>query len=82
MLCKATEGLSDWFSTFLVVSITFNIIGLVALVYFLYQVMGLSFVRVDLFLRGGLMLAMVRMRRRRLTLLEICQRRLPVLRTS
>ena len=82
MLCKATEGLSDWFSTFIVVSITFNIIGLVTLVYFLYQVMGLSFVRVDLFLRGGLMLAMVRMRRRRLTLLEICQRRLPVLRTS
>ena len=82
MLCKATEGLSDWFSTFLVVSITFNIIGLVALVYFLYQVMGLSFVRVDLFLRGGLMLAMVTRRRRRLTLLEICQRRLPVLLTS
>ena len=81
-LCKATEGLSDWLSPFLVVSITFNIIGLVALVYFLYQVMGLSFVRVDLFLRGGLVLAMVRMRRRRLTLLEICQRRLPVLLTS
>ena len=82
MLCKATEGLSDWFSTFLVVSITFNVIGLVALVYFLYQVMGQSFVRVDLFLRGGLMLAMVRMRRRRLTLLKICQIRVPVLRTS
>ena len=83
MLCKATEGLSDWFSTFLVVSITFNVIGLMALVFFLYQVRtGQSFVRVDLFLRGGLMLAMVRMRRRRLTLLEICQRRVPVLRTS
>ena len=82
MLCKATEGLSDWFSTFIVVSITFNIIGLMTLVYFLYQVMGLSFVRVNLLLRGGLVLAMVRMRRRRLTLLEICQRRLPVLRTS
>ena len=49
MLCKATEELSDWLSPFLVVSITFNIIGLVALVYFLYQVMGQSFVRVDLF---------------------------------
>ena len=84
MLCKATEGLSDWFSTFLVVSITFNIIGLVALVYFLYQVMGLSFVRVNLFLRGGLVLAMRRRRlwRTRLILLKICQRRLPVLLTS
>ena len=93
MLCKATEGLSNWFSPFLVVSITFNVIGLVALVYFLYQVMGLSFVmlrnrshivavRVNLFLRGRLMLAMVRRRRRRLTLLKICQRRLLVLRTS
>ena len=82
MLCKATEGLSDWFSPFLVVSITFNVIGLMALVYFLYQVMGLSFVRVNLFLRGELMLAMVRMRRRRLFLLKICQRRLLVLRTS
>ena len=49
MLCKATEELSDWLSPFLVVSITFNIIGLMALVYFLYQVMGQSFVRVDLF---------------------------------
>ena len=82
MLCKATEELSDWLSPFLVVSITFNIIGLMALVYFLYQVMGQSFVRVDLFLRGGLVLAMVRRRRRRLTLLKICQRRVPVLRTS
>ena len=83
MLCKASWRLSDWFSPFLVVSITFNIIGLMALVYFLYQVRtGQSFVRVNLFLRGGLMLAMVRMRRRRLTLLEICPRRLPVLRTS
>ena len=43
MLCKATEELSDWLSPFLVVSITFNIIGLMALVYFLYQVMGQSF---------------------------------------
>ena len=49
MMCKATEELSDWLSPFLVVSITFNIIGLMALVYFLYQVMGQSFVRVDLF---------------------------------
>lgn len=48
-LCKATEELSDWLSPLLVVSITFNIIGLVALVYFLYQVMGESFVKVDLF---------------------------------
>ena len=40
MLCKATEELSDWLSPFLVVSITFNIIGLMALVYFLYQVMA------------------------------------------
>ena len=83
-LCKATEELSDWFSPFLVVSITFNVIGLMALVYFLYQVMGLSFVRVDFFLRGGLMLAMRRRRlwRRRLILLKICPRRLSVLRTS
>ena len=49
MMCKATEELSDWLSPFLVVSITFNIIGLMALVYFLYQVMGQSFARVDLF---------------------------------
>ena len=83
MLCKATEELSDWLSPFLVVSITFNIIGLMALVFFLYQVRtGQSFVRVDLFLRGGLVLAMVRMRRRRLILLKICQRRVQVLRTS
>ena len=83
-LCKATEELSDWLSPFLVVSIAFNIIGLMALVYFLYQVMGQSFVRVDFFLRGGLVLAMRRRRlwRRRLTLLTICPRRLPVLRTS
>ena len=49
MLCKATDELSDWLSPFLVVSLTFNIIGLMALVYFLYQVMGQSFVRVVLF---------------------------------
>ena len=83
-LCKATEELSDWLSPFLVVSIAFNIIGLMALVYFLYQVMGQSFVRVDFFLRGGLVLAMRRRRlwRRILILLTICPRRLPVLRTS
>ena len=34
------------------------------------------------FLSGGLVLAMVKMRRRRLTHLTICQRKLPVLRTS
>merc|ERR1711928_6687 len=37
MLCKATEELSDWLSPFLVVSLTFNVIGLMALVFFLYQ---------------------------------------------
>ena len=79
MLCKATEGLSDWLSPFLVVSITFNVIGVMALVFFLYQVRGQSFVRVDLFLRGELVLAM---RRRSLILLTICPRRLPVLLTS
>ena len=66
---------------FFLVSLTFIMISLMALVYLLYQVMGESFVKADLFLREGLVLVMAKMRRRG-TLLRICPRRLQVLRTS
>ena len=66
---------------FFLVSLTFIMISLMALVYLLYQVMGESFVKADLFLREGLVLVMAKMRRRG-TLPRICPRRLQVLRTS
>ena len=80
-LCKTTEESNIWLSPFFLVSLTFIMIGLMALVYLLYQVMGESFVKADLFLREGLVLVMAKMRRRG-TLLRICPRRLQVLRTS
>ena len=66
---------NNWLSPFFLVSLTFNMIGLMDLVYLLYQVMGESFVKADIFLRGGLVLVMAKMRRRG-TLPRICPRRL------
>ena len=70
-----------WLSPFFLVSLTFIMIGLMALVYLLYQVMGESFVKADILLREGLVLVMAKMRRRG-TLPRICPRRLQVLRAS
>ena len=40
---------NNWLSPFFLVSLTFNMIGLMDLVYLLYQVMGESFVKADIF---------------------------------